>query len=302
MAVNQPRPDNPTTATGHSQQYEPPDFLRFRALLALNNLPVSQPLIAEGFADLEGLLELIDGALGWAYDSPPDHWFPNNMAAVGLLTRAYQGIQAAAHLCLFGFYVEARATLRGVYESAGLARTLAHRIDFAERWLHGGEWFKDNVSRQFVQSASEQRVAHSDHYKQMSQHAHPLAVSTFGYLFTRDMQYRPSAYPLVDREEFEECARYITAVALFVCWAFRKATADPAALPGWWHKRLTELAVKITGDPHDHLDKDWEAHQRRHEALYAELRHSDELEEALEADPNSLLNRRRRQAAEDADQ
>ena len=103
--------------------YEPPEFLRYRSFLALNVLPVSQQFIPSAFADLERLMELLDVALSWAYDSPPEHWFPNNMAAVALLTRAYQGLQAASHLCALAFYIEARATLRGVYEAAGLART-----------------------------------------------------------------------------------------------------------------------------------------------------------------------------------
>lgn len=276
---------------------EPPTFLRYRAFQAFKNVLEAEPCMAV-FADLEGLLRLLDSGLAATYGSPPHHWFPNNFAATGLFTRAYQGLQAAANLCALGFYVEAKATLRGVYESAGLARTLAHKPDLAERWLHQNEWFKDNVSRQFVQGASQQRVPHSDLYRHMSQHAHPKAVSTFDFVFTRDLEYRPSPYPDFDAESFEECARYITAVALFVAWAFRNAAAHVDNIPSWWRQQLTELSEKITGEPHNHLDKDWDAQQKRYETLAAQVRHADELDDALDADPNSTRNKLRRLAAD----
>jgi hypothetical protein len=298
---NQPPTNNPAAAAGDSEPYEPPEFLRFRAFVALKNLPLSEPFIADAFADCEVVLKLLDAALGAAYDSPPDHWFPNNIAAMALHTRAYSGLQASAHLCVLGFYAEARTMLRGVYEAAGLARTLAKRRDFAERWLHEGEWFKDNVARQFIQSGTDQRVAHSDMYKHMSEYAHPKAISTLRYLFTSEGEYRPSPYPEADRDSLEECARYITIVGLFVAWTFRNSAAHPATIPGWWHRELTEISEEITGMAHDHVDKDWEAHRERHEALMAgKVRHSDELEAELNADPNSTQNLLRRLAAKAA--
>ena len=290
---NAPRADSPPRV----EDPQAPNPLLSRSLAALNNIGAAMPLVEAGvFGEFEEVLALIDSCLSAAYTSPAHHWFPNNIGAAALTTRAYQGLQAAAVLCTFGFYVDARATLRLVYESAGLARTLAHKLEFAERWLHQGEWFKDNVSRQFMQAGTDQKTSHSDMYKQMSQYAHPLAVSTLGYLFTRDSEYRPSPYPTVDTDSFEECARYITIVALFVAWALRNAAADPATIPGWWHQQLAELAEKITGDPHDHLDKDWAAHQRRHDALIAQVRHSHELDQALDSDPNSTRHALRRLA------
>jgi hypothetical protein len=109
-------------------EQQPPTFLGYRAFAALENYPASESLITNGFAECEVVLKLLDAALGAAYGSPPEHWFPNNIAATALQTRAFNGLQAAAHLCALGFYSEARGTLRGVYEAAGLARTLAKRV------------------------------------------------------------------------------------------------------------------------------------------------------------------------------
>lgn len=297
--TDQPEGDGGEAASEAAQQYEPPEFLRLRAFITLNNLPVSEPFITDAFRDLEGLMELLDAGLAAAYGSPPEHWFPNNVAATALLTRAYQGIQAASLLCVLAFYVEARSTMRGVYESAGLARMLAHRPDFAERWLHEGEWFKDNLQRQFVTKMSgETDLPHAETYRHLSENAHPKAVSTLSCLFDREGSYRPMAYPLVDEDDARETARYITAVSLYVLWTFRNAAAHHDAIPTWWMKRLTELSEHISGVAHDHLDKDWDAQQKRHDALTAQVQHSKELAQALADDPDSVQNRLRRMRAE----
>ncbi len=274
-----------------------------RVFRALGNLQPAEALMGTEFADLEAALELIEAGIASTQDPNPDHWFPNVIAAVSLFLRAYQGLQAAANLCAFGFYVEALATLRNVQEAAGLGRTLAHKLELAERWLHGGDWVKDKFSKEFAEQMAadsaatgpdKQRVPHWETYKMMSQYAHPMARSTLGFLFTPDGEYRHAPYPSVDAAEFKQCAALITSQALFVAYAFRNAAADFDTIPAWWHQQLAALARRVSGLPLEHLDQDWVAHQERYESLIAQIQHSGDLRDALRADPNSLDNLRRR--------
>lgn len=205
--------------------------MKFRAFAAFGNYPESRSLIESQFADIETVLQLIEVALRAGQDDTPEHWFPNNIAAESLLLRAYQGLQAAANLCALGFYVESLATLRPVYESAGLARTLAHKPEKAERWLHGGDWVKDKYSKDFVQEmtgkdATDDRVPHWDLYKIFSQYAHPMLTSAWRFIFTPDAQYQPCLYPSVDPDRFTECTRMIKLIAVFVAATVRNAAAD----------------------------------------------------------------------------
>lgn len=281
-----------------------PDPASYRRVFhALGNLQPAESLMGTEFADLEAVLELIEAGLVAVQDADPDHWFPNSIAALSLLMRSYQGLQAAAILCSFGFYIEAWATLRNVQEAAGLARTLAHKIELAERWLHGGDWVKDKLSKEFAQQMmadssapgpDKERVPHWEVYKMMSQYAHPMAKSTLGFLFTKAGEYRPALYPAVDPAKFTPCAASITQQALFVAYTFRNALVDPVVMPARWHQELAALARKISGRPLEHLDSDWAMHQDRYEALIAQIRHTDELHDALRVDPNSFDNLRRR--------
>ena len=257
------------------------------------------------FEDLEALLELMEEFLLRAADPNPKHWFPNNMGAHSLLLRAYQGLQASANLCALGFYRDSTAVLRTVYEATGLARTLAHKTELAERWLHGGDWVKDKISRDFADemrsdtTSTDSPSPHWTHYQTMSQYAHPLARSVLSLLFTREGKYQPDLSPDFDADWCKETARIITYVGLFVAFTCRNAMADFDALPPSWHQALAELARKISGQSLEHLNDDWAARQERYKALTSQVRHTEELNDALDADPDSLRNRVRRVADHD---
>lgn len=271
----------------------------YRIFAALKNQARAQPLAKREFAELDGFLELIEIGLENAKTPNPEHWLPNSVAAHACLVRAYQGLQASANLCMLGFYVESLATLRGVYEAAGLARSLAHKSDVAERWLHGGDWVKDKFSREFAQEMqadedNAERLPHWDFYQLLSKYAHPMAKSTLQFLFARDASYRPALYPEFDVTTFVETARMITAEAVFVAYTFRNAAAEPDVIPGWWHEQLAERARRFTGDPMEHLNEDWAAQQARYEQLTRQIQHDDVLLDVLRNDPNSVQNLRRR--------
>jgi hypothetical protein len=282
-----------------------PSFLRYRPFAAVGNYPQSEGLATSEFANLDELMAIIEVALRAAHDPNPDHWFPNNIAAHALLVRAYQGLQAAANLCALGFYVEATGLVRTVYESAGLARSLAHSLERAEEWVFAESWVRDKFSRDFARAMSSPEFtkevndwagidgdafAHDQFYDFVSKYAHPLAKSTLQFLFNPKDENEPALYPAVEEKWFNDCALLITATAVVVAYALRNAASDFTALPAEWHQRLAAVTRNVTALPLSHLDRDWEAHQARHEAVVKEMRHSDELDEALNADPTSRRN------------
>ncbi len=288
---------------------EAPRFLRYRAFRAVANYPASESLANSEFAHLDELMALIEQALRDAHDPNPEHWFPNNIAALTLLARAYQGLQAAANLCTLGFYVEATGLIRTVYECAGLARSLAHSVDRAEEWVFAESWVRDKFSRDFARTmsspeftqeinewagADKDTFAHDQFYDFVSKYSHPLAKSTLQFLFNYGDEDEPGLYPAVEETWFKDCARLITIGAVFVAFALRNAAASTAAFPAQWHQQLAEAARKVSGLPVVHLDRDWEDHEELHRAIRKEMRHTDELDEALEADPASMRNALRR--------
>ncbi len=191
------------------------------------------------------------------------------------------------------------ATMRVVYESAGLARTLAHKTQDAENWLHNGHWKSDGFVRKFqkemTESSSRGGINYQEFYDHASKYAHPMATSALPMMFGYEGDdYRPRLYPEFDAKQFRKVANAITVQAVFVAFTFRNATADFEAIPGWWLKRLNEMAEEVTGQPVADAQRDWIEHDRRHEQLTSLVRHDDELAAALDSDPDSLRNLRRR--------
>lgn len=270
-----------------------------RVLAGMANLPQAMPLIESEFGTLHEILGLIEMGLEAASSNDASHWFPNNIAAHACLVRAYQGLQASACMCVLGFYSESMATMRVVYESAGLARSLAHKRTDAEDWFHKGHWKNDGFSRKFSKEMSESssgdNIQYDEFYQQSSRYAHPMATSVLPMLFGhKGNDFRPRLYPEFDEDQFRKVARSITVEALFVAFAFRNAAASVETIPGVWLRRLNEISEEMTGQPVADAQRDWDEHDRRHEQLTSLVRHDDELPEALASDPNSLQNVRRR--------
>lgn len=277
-----------------------------RVLVGMSLLPQSMPLIESEFDTLHQIMGLIEQMLLAASTSNPDHWFPNNMAAHACLIRAYQGLQASACLCVLGFYSEAIATIRVVYESAGLARALAHKSADAEKWLHEGHWKNDGFSRKFgkemAASSADAGIAYQQFYEHASQYAHPMAVSVLPMLFGhKGDSYGPRLYPEFDGDQFEKVAKEITIEALFVAYALRNSAAAVEVLPPEWLQELARLAELMTGQQVSDVKRDWAEYERRHEALVGKVRHDDELNAVLDEDPNSVRNLKRAYVAQPAE-
>ena len=138
--------------------------------------------------------------------------------------------------------------------------------------------------------------AHDLFYDFVSKYSHPLAKSTLQFLFNPADENQPALYPVVEEKRFKDCALLITATAVVVAYALRNAAADFTALPAEWHQRLAAAARKVSGHPLSHVESNWEAHQARYEAIRKEMRHDNELDDALNSDPTSMRNAKRRLA------
>lgn len=279
--------------------YMPENHADDRVLAGMANLPQAMPLIESEFNSLHEILGLIEVGLNDASSADREHWFPNNIAALACLVRAYQGLQASACLCVLGFYTESMATMRVVYESAGLARALAHKRQDAEDWFHKGHWKSDGFSRKFQKEMTETSarggINYQEFYEQASQYAHPMAKSVLPMLFDpKNNHFRPQLYPEFDAEYFHRVSSAITVQAVFVAFTLRNAAAATEVFPASWLKRLNEIAEEVTGQPVADAQRARSDHDRQHEQLINLVKHDDELDAALDSDPNSVRNLRRR--------
>ncbi len=255
-------------------------------------LPVSSiPAVESQLAQITDFMRLMREVLEYA--RPPERaMFPNTVAAVSCFIRALNGLQASVLLCLSGFYTESQAAVRGVYESAGLGRMLAHDSPMAERWLHQGTWVPDRSSRAFIGSliAEGGEDVYREYYRNASALAHPTALSTLPYVFNSDGEYHPVWEPVLDITRCQAIMREIVVEAAFVCFAIRMAAVDEEAMDPTWLRNLSDLAREVTGQEMPHLDRDWTARQIQFDLFRSKIRHDSELDEALESDPNSYRN------------
>lgn len=285
----------PTTRS-RPQRKSPPS--EDRVLHALQNLEPTSPLIGVGFERLHQIMALIEWGLIHASQTEPQSLFSNEVAGLSGLIRAYQGLQAAAVLAVTGFYTEARASIRGIYESAGVARMLAHSQDLSERWMRENEWVPDRKSRQFAAMMAggddEAKIPHQQYYKRASASAHPSALSTLPYLFDQNGRISPTLYPRFNDGSFVAVANELTAQALFVAFCIRNAVADADFIPPDWLQELAGHAREFSGEPLEHLEADWGEREQRFQELGMNVRAIEEIDDFLLAHPNSAYNIKQR--------
>lgn len=270
-----------------------------------NNLRLGQPY-EELLAPFQCGMSMLESALTWLSENDggatdPAARFPNNTAALAGLIRAYQGLQAAAHLAVLGYYTEARAMIRGVYESAGLARMFSRDSALAEKWLRKGDYVPDRTSREFAEALAggdpKARIPHQQYYKTASANAHPSAFSTMPYVLDADGNWRPKLYPEFDEKEFSYLAFELTAEVIFVCYCLRNALVNPAFLAPWLDA-LDEFHRAFTGEPLTHLNEGREERDALHDKLVQYILPDDQLKNFLTANPNSFDNIRARAEAD----
>ncbi|WP_412539443.1 hypothetical protein R8Z50_26825 [Longispora sp. K20-0274] len=223
-----------------------------------------------------------------------DDTFVNDFSARACLTRSYRQLRAAITLLTYGYYGEALATLREVYESAGLARVLAKDAKMAEQWIKKGQWFPDSKVRGWIADAwdlSEDKAGiYGQHYKRMSAWAHPTASSSMHLVTFGEAGPSFRTETVYDATFFGLCMKEIAATAVFACFAVRNAAANEALIDPAWRKQLHELTEKISGEELEHLQRDWDAEERRFEALVERVRPEAELDDHLREHPLSWEN------------
>jgi hypothetical protein len=270
---------------------------------AFENMNATAAFLQE-LSRLQEVMALLEYALTHASQVDPRALFANEVGALSGLVRAYQGLQAAANLAVFGFYTEARAGIRGVYESAGLARMLAHDAELAEDWFRKAVWVPDRQSREFAAAMAggdeDAKIPHRQYYKYASASAHPSAMTTLPYLLDSDGSINIKLYPRFHHEQFVGLANELTAEAIFVGYCLRNALSHPDALPPEWHKSLAQHAREFSGEPMKHLDDDWVERERQHEEIQQHVRPVEEINDFLRAHPNSIDNVRSRGYEADA--
>ena len=225
----------------------------------------------------------------------------NEVASQIAFTRALSAIRAAVTVAVHGYYADARALVRTVYESAGLARMIAKSPAEAERWLVKGDWFPDKRVRDYIESqtSSADGSPYQAFYKMASANAHPTAKTSAYLVFDPESNgLNPQVQPRYNAEHAHWTLHEIAGVTLFTLFAMRRAMVSQDLLPAWWVQGLAQLAKDVYDADWSHLEHDWDAHNERYRQLTAATIPADELKEYLRRHPNSLRNIEQRRATD----
>jgi hypothetical protein len=255
---------------------------------------------------IERLYECLD-LLAWALESGSDSSrvspFANDLGALACFTRAYRGLRASTSLCMLGYYVDAEAAIRTVYEAAGLGRMLAKEPDLADKWLRKEVWVPDKDVRTFIEAQvllEDEESPYQRFYKWASGSAHPSARSTLPLVFDSEGEIAVQLEPRFEELKCQTVGRQIAAVAVFTCFALQRAAVDVTVFPAAWRQELARLARLVLDNDMPHLDHDWEAEDKQHRAMLDAILPIEELQQVIQSHPNSQVNVRKRAAQGEA--
>ncbi|MFF0428992.1 hypothetical protein ACFYUJ_31940 [Streptomyces sp. NPDC004520] len=227
---------------------------------------------------------------------PFDETFENDLAAAVTLARSYRQLQGAWVVATHGLLAEALNLLRSVYESAGLARTLAKDPKLADQWIREGKWFPDVRVRQWLSDVRGDSTEEVDKYRhfyvEASAWAHPTAESCMNQISVEEDHFFLNPEITFDEAEARRIVGLIASTALFACFAFRNAVVDERAIDPSWRKDMYELAREMSGDSMPHLDRDWDAEHAHYDAVMANLRDRCYLKGQLRTHPRAYNNLR----------
>jgi hypothetical protein len=224
-------------------------------------------------------------------ESAPHSWqltFDNDFSAAACFARTARQLRAATLLVFMGYYSEVGTVLRGAYESAALARFLAHEPEQAAKWLRKGTWFPDREVRRWFQDGEDKFAAI---YTEFSADAHPTARSCLGLVTPTDEGYSLRFHTTFDAEAFDHQLMRVLYTTVWACFALRNAAAREEVLPPDWRRALSDYAREAV--PHaewSHLERQWEEEQAKWEAMTARVRSVRELDAELESNPKSVQN------------
>lgn len=174
----------------------------------------------------------------------------NDFSAIACFTRAFGAIRSAVAMVLFGYYAEARSTMRACYEAAGLGRMLAKDVPMAEKWLSKKEWVPDSKVRASIEAQvlpDGMNSPYREFYRRATAAAHPSAESSVRLALKDTGNIHLQLVPEFDAQLSVMTLSEIAYESIFVCLALRRAIAKEAAFPPAWDQALSRLAGDVTG-------------------------------------------------------
>jgi len=101
----------------------------------------------------------------------------------------------------------------------------------------------------------------------LNEHAHPTARSALRVVQWQDETMSFSMDSHFDQDQASILFREISAVALFVCFAFRNACVDESVLDPEWRKALKYQAEQLLDQDMPHLERDWDHEKASYDKL-----------------------------------
>lgn len=241
-------------------------------------------------------VQLLHDGLGLIPPLTPQTAFPNVVGGTSCLTLATRQIRAATQLVMWGYYTEVRCLLRAAYESASLARMLAHDSATAERWLQRSSW----VPQKHVDKWSGEGLGFDEEtvrgfcraYGEFSAFAHPSARAALTTVEEDGESMRFCVESRVNLDVVASLLLEIEAVAVFACFAMRNAAVNEEAIDPVWREALHECARTTLSGDLPHLQRDWQSERDAFARLRRKARDAGDLDQELRINPNSWDNLR----------
>lgn len=177
-----------------------------------------------------------------------------------------------------------------------VGRHLAKEPELADEWLKKGRWIPPGDTSKwmkkvgFLDLTDEQRKHYSDNYNNLSALTHPTAQACLSLVVETEEGLALELDSTFDAARLEDTLTIIASTALFVCFAFRNAAANPVNLNPDWLRALAHLAERVSGEPMQHLRLDWDRERQRHAKMRQLVREANELDGFLDDSPLSTRN------------
>lgn len=214
----------------------------------------------------------------------------NTLAAWLCIRRSAEQLRVAHFLAYLGHYSEVPLLVRGAYESAGLARKLAHEPDAAEKWVQKGTWHPDREVRRWVEEHGGPVDVSREFYRHASDTAHTTFLSVAAFFDEIEHRTLPICLNRFDERFARQSLLGVVGAGLFIAHCVRNAMADEVVLPVDLGQRIVALHEEALGEDAEHLHQDWHHVARRQDELRQRVNSVEGLDERLAADPHSLHN------------
>lgn len=213
----------------------------------------------------------------------------NTLAAWLCFRRAAEQLRTAHFLAYLGHYSEVALLVRGVYESAGLARKLAVEPEAADRWVQEGTWHPDRDVRAWVRDHGGDAEVSREFYRHASDASHTTWLSTAPFLAELADEETPICVNVFDERYARQSLLGVVGAGLFIAHCVRNAVVDEVVLPIELRQRIVALH-EAAGNDAEHLHQDWDEVARRQDQLAERVNRAEGLDQRLADDPLSYDN------------